>query len=251
MAVMRNKTQRQYVNVAYGILKDPHLSLKDRGLLITLLSLPDGWKYSVKGLVAILSEDGKHAIATGIKHLEELGYLVRTQTKGENGKFGGYDWEVYDTPQKGSPLPDFPTTENPTTENPMTGNQSQSIIHKSIMKESIMDQSSDDEHYINKWNLVDLEKQIPVEITHTVFHHMMKRVDKEKITEAQFADICNRINDYGKPVSDLQAFAGKCIENYFSDERKPDKHSKKNSFCNYQQNDYDFEMLERELVSNL
>ena len=51
MAVIRNRTQQQYTNVANSIFRNKELSLRDRGLLTTLLSLPDNWRFSVMGCV--------------------------------------------------------------------------------------------------------------------------------------------------------------------------------------------------------
>ena len=59
MAIIRNRTQQQYTNVANSIFRNKELSLRDRGLLTTLLSLPDNWRFSVMGLAEILKKDGK------------------------------------------------------------------------------------------------------------------------------------------------------------------------------------------------
>ena len=61
MPVLKNKTQGNYVNVYKGIAMDPALSLRDRGMMLTLLSLPDNWDFTTAGLRKILS-DGKHSI---------------------------------------------------------------------------------------------------------------------------------------------------------------------------------------------
>lgn len=100
MAIYRNRTQQQYTNIANSIFRNKDLSLRDRGLLTTLLSLPDNWKFSVMGLIEILKKDGKHTISAGLASLEEKGYLVRRQLKSEDGKFKGYEWEIFEEPQK-------------------------------------------------------------------------------------------------------------------------------------------------------
>ena len=78
MPVFKNKTQGQYVNVYKDILKNHSLSLRDRGMVVTLLSLPDNWEFTISGLSKIIP-DGKSSIRASLTHLEELGYISRTQ----------------------------------------------------------------------------------------------------------------------------------------------------------------------------
>ena len=87
MPVFKNKTQGQYVNVYKDILKNHSLSLRDRGMVVTLLSLPDNWEFTISGLSKIIP-DGKSSIRASLSHLEELGYISRTQERAERGKFG-------------------------------------------------------------------------------------------------------------------------------------------------------------------
>ena len=94
-AVLLNKTQG--VTIVNNHVIRGGLSLKERGILITLLSLPDGWRLSIKGLAYIMA-DGKHAIGQALKRLEEKGYLVRKQARNVAGKMTENIWQVYDTP---------------------------------------------------------------------------------------------------------------------------------------------------------
>ena len=121
MPVFKNKTQGQYVNVYKDILKNHSLSLRDRGMVVTLLSLPDNWEFTISGLSKIIP-DGKSSIRASLSHLEELGYISRTQERAERGKFGKIAIEIHETPV--TPLSDFRQTENPTTDNPSTGKPS-------------------------------------------------------------------------------------------------------------------------------
>lgn len=76
--IIRNKTRDRYTVVLQSITTDTRLSLKDLGLLVKLLSLPDNWKFSEKGLQKIFVNDGLDSIRTGLKNLEKCGYLRRT-----------------------------------------------------------------------------------------------------------------------------------------------------------------------------
>jgi hypothetical protein len=82
MPVLKNKTQGNYVNVYKGIAIDQSLSLKDRGMLLTLLSLPDNWDFTVNGLRKILP-DGKAAIYSCLDSLQGAGYLTKEQSRVE------------------------------------------------------------------------------------------------------------------------------------------------------------------------
>lgn len=108
-----------YTTIDNNIFKNKNLSLKAKGLLTTMLSLPDEWDYTVNGLCSIL-KDGKSSIQSALKELEENGYLVRVQTKDKSGKFSSADYTLYEIP-----LTEKPLTENPPTDNPSTGNQPQ------------------------------------------------------------------------------------------------------------------------------
>lgn len=118
MPVFKNKTQGQYVNVYKDILKNHSLSLRDRGMVVTLLSLPDNWEFTISGLSKIIP-DGKSSIRASLTHLEELGYISRTQERAECGKFGKIAIEIHETPI--APLSDIRKTEKATAGNPSTG----------------------------------------------------------------------------------------------------------------------------------
>lgn len=131
MAIMRNRTQQGYTNINNSIFRDQRLSIKARGLLCTMLSLPDCWEFSENGLQSILPADGKTSIRTALKTLEECGYLVRRQLR-EKGKMAGWEWEIFDTSQNA----EKPQSENPITENPKSENQHQLNTNQSTTKES-------------------------------------------------------------------------------------------------------------------
>ena len=86
MSILKNKTQGNFTKISNNILKDKKLSMKDRGVLCTLISLPDGWDFSINGLSAIVP-DGTSSIRASIENLEKLGYLVRTKTRDSQGHF--------------------------------------------------------------------------------------------------------------------------------------------------------------------
>ena len=128
MPQIRVEKTRDFTIVANCHLRDKRLTLKAKGLMTLMLSLPDEWDYSIKGLT-LLSNDGKSATAAALRELETCGYLVREQNN-ENGCFGSSDYTLYEEPHEPktepvedtekTPLSEFPSSENPSTENRFT-----------------------------------------------------------------------------------------------------------------------------------
>lgn len=120
MAVMRIIKNNNFSIVSNSIIRDTRLSLKARGLLILMLSLPDCWQFSIKGL-ATLSGEGNDSIRGGIKELEEVGYLSRKRKHLPNGRLGEMEYTLYEQaqPKEEKPTSDLPTLENPTQEKPI------------------------------------------------------------------------------------------------------------------------------------
>lgn len=117
MAILRIKKTNNYTVMSNYHFKEKDMSLKAKGLLSLMLSLPEDWDYSIDGL-AKLSKDGKDSVMSALAELEKFNYLIRTQTKDENGKFAGYDYDVYEEPYTEKPFTENPSTVKPMTENP-------------------------------------------------------------------------------------------------------------------------------------
>lgn len=116
MAIIRNNNKEKFTVIDNNIFKNKKLSLKGRGLLTTLLSLPDNWEFNENGLEQIFN-DGLTTIRSSIKELEKNGYLKRNQLRDDKGKFLKNDWIISETPLIESPLLENPTTDNPILEN--------------------------------------------------------------------------------------------------------------------------------------
>lgn len=123
MIVRINKTSDYTVMSNYH-LKDKNLSLKAKGLLSMILSLPDDWKFSIAGLASI-SKEGKTAIESSIKELQTNGYLVITRknpNETETGKIE-YEWDFYEQPRNEKQRGGFQVSENQVSENQTSENQ--------------------------------------------------------------------------------------------------------------------------------
>lgn len=114
VSVFRFEKNRDYTVMSNIHLKDKRLSLKSKGLLSMMLSLPDEWDYSERGLAAICKE-GVDAVHSAIKELERTGYIERHQLRDIFGRLSDIEYVIYERPQL--ILPDMPS---PCTENPDT-----------------------------------------------------------------------------------------------------------------------------------
>ena len=119
MSVFRVEKNKNYTVMANYHLRDKGLSFRARGMLSTILSLPDDWDYSVNGLVT-LAKDGYDSVKSTLKELEQNGYLVRTRARKGHGRLGSMIYTIYEEPQlaEGSPTEGSPTQVKPTEVNP-------------------------------------------------------------------------------------------------------------------------------------
>ena len=115
MAVFRVERNKGYTVMSNHHLRNKELSLKAKGLLSQMLSLPDDWDYTLKGL-SFINREKIDAIREAIKELERAGYIVRSRERDEKGRLRGADYVIFEQPQP--PTPDLPTLENPTLDNP-------------------------------------------------------------------------------------------------------------------------------------
>lgn len=136
MAVFRVERNRGYTVMSNHHLRNRDLTLKAKGLLSQMLSLPDNWDYTLAGLSRI-NRESIDAIRTAVWELEKAGYITRRQGRDEKGKMAAIEYTIYEQPQLENPILENPTTgnpilENPTTDNPTSENPTQII--KDIQK---------------------------------------------------------------------------------------------------------------------
>lgn len=96
-------------------LRDKGLSLKAKGLLSQMLSLPEDWDYTLKGL-SLINREQIDAIQAAIRELEQAGYIVRSRERDSQGRLRGADYVIYEQPQSvlNSPMLENPMLDNPT-----------------------------------------------------------------------------------------------------------------------------------------
>ena len=134
MAVFRVEKNKGYTVMSNHHLRNRELTLKAKGLLSQMLSLPEDWDYTLQGL-SFINREKIDAIRTAVWELEKAGYITRRQGRDDKGQMTAIEYTIYEQPQpvldyptlenptSGKPVSDFPTTENPTSENPMQLNK--------------------------------------------------------------------------------------------------------------------------------
>jgi len=126
MAVFRIEKNRNYTVMSNVHLKDRGISLKAKGLLSVILSLPEDWNYTTRGLAAICKE-GVDSIGAALRELESAGYLIRHRLRDKGGRISDTEYIVYESPHK------TPEAASPYTASPCTGyEQSQKSAEKFI-----------------------------------------------------------------------------------------------------------------------
>lgn len=119
MAVFRIEKTRDYTVMSNHHLRNTELSLKAKGLLSLMLSLPENWDYTTKGLARIC-KDGVDSICAGVRELEEQGYVVRERVRNPNGQLGAIEYTILEQPRL--PEREKPERENPVQVNPVLDN---------------------------------------------------------------------------------------------------------------------------------
>ena len=127
MAVFRIDKTKNYTVMANYHLRDTSLSLKAKGLLSLMLSLPEGWDYTTKGL-ACICKDGVDSICSTVKELENAGYVQRRRLRNELGHLTEVEYTILEKPVRPDSTENPPKTgkapkrENPVLEKPVLGN---------------------------------------------------------------------------------------------------------------------------------
>ena len=124
MAVFRIEKTRDYTVMSNHHLRNTDLSLKAKGLLSLMLSLPEEWDYTTKGLARIC-KDGVDSICAGVRELEDHGYVVRERVRNANGQLGAIEYTILEQPRPPEPKRENPVQANPVLGSPVLGKPEQ------------------------------------------------------------------------------------------------------------------------------
>lgn len=125
MPILKQRREQGYTIIPNAIIESKELNMRDIGLLIYLLHLPDDWDFSLSGLVASISKgkadvvkDKRDGVMASLARIEKAGYLSRKRNRDDSGKYTDTVWTISDYPMSDSPKSDFPTLAQPTLANP-------------------------------------------------------------------------------------------------------------------------------------
>ena len=157
MAVFRIEKTRDYTVMSNYHLRDRSLSLKAKGLLSLMLSLPEDWDYTMKGLARIC-KDGIDSISGGIRELEAHGYLVRARVRNENGQLGSIEYTILEQPKEPAQTP-APIREKPIRENPI---QVKPMLDAPIQENPAQLNKEESSNYPSKTDLSITQESSPI-----------------------------------------------------------------------------------------
>lgn len=140
MAIFRVEKTKDFTVMSNHHLRNTELSLKAKGLLSLMLSLPEGWDYTTRGL-AYICRDGVDSISTALKDLERYGYLTRRRLRRENGQLGDIEYTIHERPTAEGendtpPVPPKPEQGKPVQAKPVQGKHAQLNTDPSNTEES-------------------------------------------------------------------------------------------------------------------
>lgn len=313
-SVIRVVKNCNYTTLSNYHFRDKRLSWKAKGLLSTMLSLPDDWNYTIEGL-ASLSDDGIKATNSGLTELEKYGYLVRKQLRDNNGHFITMEYTIFeksimeekDDPEQEmdepvmedvSPLCQNGQTAENTVSEPLcqkrqTGKRQTEkgvLLNTNILNtkelntyssssESVSSKSQvDEQNESRKRYLLDEEEEqrlrdrlkvraiasrFSVNLTEAVFHELCRREKdfQQLMTAAALEQVCLAVKEkqQREPIRMLPNLINTYLDNIMLGIRvagnsgansPPQQIAKKNPFNRFEQNQYNFEQLEKEILSN-
>ena len=183
MAVFRVERNKGYTVMSNHHLRNKELSLKAKGLLSQMLSLPEDWDYTLAGL-SFINREKIDAIREAVKELERAGYIVRSRERDEKGRLRGADYVIFEQPQT-PPVSDLPTLENPTLDNP--------TLEKPTQKKPTLENPTQLNKDIQKTNLPKKEKSnIDLSSTDCRLHERQEREEVPKRHGIRFCTLGRR-----------------------------------------------------------
>ena len=141
MGTFRVHKTKDYTVMSNNHLRNKEMTLKAKGLLSQMLSLPDDWNYTIEGLASI-NKEGVDCISDTLTELEKFGYVTRKRIRDEKGRLRGTDYDIYEEPIREKPILDNPVLEKPEQENPAQLNTKKSSKETSKTDLSITEPSN-------------------------------------------------------------------------------------------------------------
>ena len=285
--VVRVIKNSNYTTLSNYHFKDKRLSWKAKGLLSTMLSLPDNWNYTIEGLAA-LAGDGIKSTNSGLAELEKNGYLLRKQLRDENGHFAMTEYTIYEEPvievtkepkisdkkeEKDAPLCQNGQTAENTAFQPLCQKRqtekrfaekgvllNTNILNTNILKSSStenedQDEENDDHNLWERLQMENLKRDYPA--LAALFYEEVKIREPDvraligsELLRALCAAIAARQSQ--EPIRMLPNFIARCLDNAICGIKVCNENRTiplKNGFKDFEQRDYNFAELEKELLA--
>lgn len=248
MSKLIKQYKSDFTVLTNSIMKDKRLSYKELGLLVELLSLPDDWEFTVKGL-SKLHQDGEDSVKAGLVKLEEFGYLFRKRNRDEKGKMGSSDYFIYDNPNDNpehnknndsqGEIPfmtgDSPVGENPLVDNPTVVNPAnKETMYKQTKNKSTSTTTLDINSAFNK--KYDIDGMLVNDRQQNDINEMLRMIATREIKNTTKADLLNflhKIYDEEKqnfmirgsePIRNLKGF----VKTFFNEKTEREEEDLKN-----------------------
>ena len=168
MAVFRVEKNKGYTVMSNHHLRNKELSLKAKGLLSQMLSLPEDWDYTLAGL-SLINREKIDAIREAVRELENAGYIQRSRERDEKGRLRGTTYVIYEQP----PKLDLPTLEKPTLDNP--------TLEKPMLEKPTLENPTQLNKELLKTNLPNKEKlNTDISSTHSIPFHSLNPLPYEQ-----------------------------------------------------------------------
>lgn len=177
MPILKKNVKNDFTIVHNTFIRDEELGIDGRGLLLTMISMKDGWKFSVKGLSSILP-DGEHKVGTTLKKLETLGYLQRRRITDKHGRVTEWEYDFSDEPifrDQKKPHCGFADVDNSDVDN--------SDVENSIDNKILFNQESNNQVLSNKTYLINQSTEEIKDFNNFCENKAIDRIDMDRYTQ--------------------------------------------------------------------
>lgn len=207
MAVFRIEKTNNYTVMSNYHLREKEMTLKAKGLLSLMLSLPNNWDYTIEGLVTICKEN-ETAIKSTLKELKDFGYLKILKVQNQKGQFE-YEYNIYEKPYNKKP-----EVENPGVENPSVENQGQLNTNKQNTK----NKKEKKEKTKTEIDLVIDETNYNNELKEMIYEFIkMRKTIKKPMTTIAVKRLINKLNKLSNDEKEKIFILDKSIFNSWQD----------------------------------
>jgi hypothetical protein len=206
MSIIRVQKTANYSVISNEVLNDTEISFRAKGLLCYLLSKPDHWSIQVNHLVTV-STEGRDAVYSIIKELEESGYVTKKKVKGNDGKFSAFQYTIFETRK---PLTELPEVVPPVPVKPDISNNGSLVMTEVSVAgkpaKSIRERKIEFLKMLFDWIAANPNKYPKIMYTEFAKYWIEESMNKSRIKlrfeEQRFFDVGRRLGTWFKNCKD-------------------------------------------------